>query len=153
MGKRIKLGDIFEIKTSKGLVYIQYVHKNNLNLEMIKVYDGIFNQGPENLEYLKVGKERFFVHFPLLAAYKQGIVEFVCNQGIGDFKMPQYMRTPHKIRDEFLGWHIVNTESMQRSLVTSLSEDQRKLSPWGVWNDTLLKERLESGWSLENWNQ
>ncbi|NYE07484.1 hypothetical protein F4694_004295 [Bacillus niacini] len=25
--------------------------------------------------------------------------------------------------------------------------EQKQLSPWGTWNDTLLKERLDEGWT------
>ena len=61
------------------------------------------------------------------------------------------MRTEHNIRGEFLGWHIVDTETWQRQLVKTLSPEQKKLSPWGIWNDTLLIENLVNDWSLEKW--
>ena len=61
------------------------------------------------------------------------------------------MRAKHVVRDEFKGWHIVEVETLKRQLVNSLSYEQSKLSPWGVWNDTLLKENLEAEWSPEKW--
>ena len=28
---------------------------------------------------------------------------------------------------------------------------QKELSPWGIWNDTLLIERMMEGWTPEKW--
>jgi hypothetical protein len=61
------------------------------------------------------------------------------------------MRIEHMVRGEFLGWHIVNTATWHNTLVKNLSSEEKKLSPWGIWNDTLLIERLTNDWSLENW--
>ncbi len=30
-------------------------------------------------------------------------------------------------------------------------EEQLQLSPSGIWNDTLLREKLEAGWNLFSW--
>lgn len=67
------------------------------------------------------------------------------------FSKSKFVRTKHNVRGEFLGWHIVNTETWQRQLIESLSSEQKKLSPLGIWNDTLLIENLINYWSLENW--
>ena len=82
---------------------------------------------------------------------KRKIVELVGFYPANGFKKPEYMRTEHNVRGEFLGWHIINTETWKRELVKSLSLEQKELSPWGVWNDTLLIERLVDNWSLKNW--
>jgi len=41
-----------------------------------------------------------------------------------------------------LGWHIVDTLTLKRQFVTDLYEEQKQLSPWGIWNDTFLKAGL-----------
>jgi len=50
-----------------------------------------------------------------------------------------------------LGWHIIDTETWQRQLVKTLTPEQKQLSPWGIWNDTLLIENLVDDWELEKW--
>lgn len=67
------------------------------------------------------------------------------------FDKPRFMRTEHSVRGEFLGWHIVDTETWQRQLVQTLTKEQKALSPWGIWNDTLLIENLVKDWRLEDW--
>jgi hypothetical protein len=45
----------------------------------------------------------------------------------------------------------VDVETLQKEVVYNLNDLQKNYSPWGVWNDTILIERLTSGWTLENW--
>lgn len=148
---RIKLGDIFEISTPKGKAYLHYIHKDSVTGELIRVLKGFYSERPANLDKLAASEERYIISFPLSAATKQKIVEVVGNYSTSNFSKPKLMRTEHNIRGEFLGWHIVDTETWQRQLVKTLSSEQKKLSPWGLWNDTLLIENLANDWSLEKW--
>jgi hypothetical protein len=149
--KKIKLGDIFTIKTPKGKGYLHYVYKDKTVGDLIRVLPGLYMGEPENLNQLVSMKERYMIFFPLSAAYKQDIVEMIGNQ-VFDFSKPKYMRDIHKVRGEMLGWHIVDTDTWKMQLVKTLNEEQKKLSPWGIWNDTLLIQRLTEDWSLENWS-
>jgi hypothetical protein len=92
------------------------------------------------------------IFFPLSFANKKKIVELVGHYPINEFKKPEFLRTEYYIRGEFLGWHIINTNTWKRQLVKTLTVEQKKLSPWGVWNDTLLIENLVNGWKLEDWH-
>jgi len=60
------------------------------------------------------------------------------------------MTTPYKIRKEFRVWTIVNTETWNRELFTTLNPEQISLSPCAMWNDTLPIEILVNNWTLEN---
>ena len=148
---RIKVGDIFEINTRKGKAYLHYINKESTTGELIRVLPGLYSDRPANFNELAALKEKYMVSFPLSAAYKKGIIELVSSCSTLSFSKPKFMRTEHNIRGEFLGWHIVNTDNWQRQLIKSLTTEQKKLSPWGIWNDTLLIERLENDWSLEKW--
>lgn len=150
MGK-IKIGDIFEIETPKGKAYLHYVFKDSVTGELVRVLQGLYHTRPANLNEVVILKERYFISFPLLAATKQKIVEHVGFSSVSDLSKPKYMRTEHNIRGEFLGWHIVDTKTWQRQLVKILTPKQKELSPWGIWNDTLLIERLVDNWSLDDW--
>jgi len=150
MGK-IKTGDIFEIETSKGKAYLHYAFKDETNGELIRVLPGLYSDQPKNLKELAVEDERFLVFFPLSAANRKKIVKKVGHHDLDSFARPEYMRVEHYIRGKFLGWHIINTDTWERDLVKELDDCQKKLSPWGIWNDTLLIERLEEDWTLDSW--
>ena len=147
---RIKTGDIFEIKTSKGKAYLHYIFKDETNGDLVRVLPGLYSDQPDDVESLASADESFLVFFPLSAANRKKIVEKVGHY-TSDYTRPEYMRTEHYIRGEFLGWHIIDTDTWQRELVKELNDSQKQLSPWGIWNDTLLVERLEEGWTLDSW--
>ncbi len=149
--KKIELGDIFEIETSKGNGYLQYVKKpkDDSEVEKIKVYYDLFMQKPKIVEDI-ISKKFFYIDFPLNAAYKKKIVTFAGNIPLPkNFACPQYYRTENMFGE---GWQIINSKTWERESVEFLTEEQKKLSPWGIWNDTLLIENLELDWRLENWS-
>ncbi len=147
---RVKLGDIFEIETSKGKAYLHFVLKDKMMGSLVRVLPGLFSSKPEKLCDLVKKQELYVIFFPLSAASKRGLVKHVGNFKV-DFEKPKYMRDKHIIGNEFLGWHIVDTSTWENKLVKNLTDDQRKMSPWGIWNDALLIERLEEEWSPEYW--
>ncbi len=149
---RIKLGDIFEIKTAKGYAYFQYVHSDKLEGELIKVFNNIFEERPKAIEEILKVEDCYYVGFPLKYALKQKIVEHIGMIPIPkDFKKPRYTRSKHMIRGEFKGWHITDSETEKMVLVQELTEEQKQFSPSGIVNDTYLIERLEEGWTLDKW--
>lgn len=148
---KIEIGDVFEIITSKGKAYLQYVKapKDQNEVEKIKVFYLLHKSRPNNLEDVLKG-DFFYLSFILKAAYKEGIVERVGNYQLPDnFEYPKYFRDEHLFKEDY--WQIVDAETWGRESVKDLNEEQKKLSPWGTWNDTLLIENLENGWRLENW--
>lgn len=149
---RIKVGDIFEINTPKGKAYLHYIYKDKETGDLIRVLTGLYSERPASFDKLAGSKENYMVFFPLSAAAKQKIVEQVGHYPADNFAKPRYMRTEHIVRGEFLGWHIIDTETWERQLIKTLTPEQKKLSPWGIWNDTLLIENLVDDWSLEKWS-
>jgi hypothetical protein len=148
---KIKLGDIFQINTPKGKAYLHYIYKDKELGDLIRVLPELYSEWPESLEQLARSKEAFMIFFPLSAANRKKIVEQVGYYPADNFGKPEYMRDKHIVRGAFLGWHIIDTKTWKRQLVNDLTSDQKRLSPWGIWNDTLLIERLVSDWSLEKW--
>lgn len=150
--KKIKIGDVFEISTPKGYAYLHYIKKDKTIGELVRVLPGLYSEEPTDIKKTVGSDELFYIFFPLSFAYKKGIVRLVNNCEASNYDVPKYMRTEHNVRGEFLGWHIVNTQTWERTLVKTLNAEQIKFSPWGVWNDTLLIERLTNNWSLEEWS-
>jgi hypothetical protein len=149
---KINLGDIFEIKTSKGYAYIHNLYKDESMGNLVRVLSGLYSERPVSFDVLANQAEEFMVFFPLLFAERKKIVECVGNYSVDRFKKPKFMRAEYSVKEKFLGWHIIDVETWKRQLVNVLTPEQKKLSPWGVWNDTLLVDNLENDWSLENWN-
>lgn len=151
--KRIKVGDVFEIDTPKGRAYIQYVLKNKMIGELIRVLPGVYENQPDNLLQIVNAKEEYFVHFPVKAANKQKIINLM-----GNFGLPKGIDIPKQFRTKKMdkhgtpiGWQIIDYETWQRETVDELLDEHKKISPWGIWNDTLLIERISQGWNLDNW--
>lgn len=152
--KRIKIGDVFEIETPKGKGYLQYVYHNKTLGELIRVLPGLYCGLPQDLPNIVNAKELYFIHFPLRAAYKQKIVSLVEN-----YSLPSGLQLPlPKMRTDFVDrngklvcWHIIDYNTWKRESVVALTEEQKKLSPWDVWNDTYLIERMVEGWTLDKW--
>lgn len=150
--KKIKLGDVFKIDTPKGKAYLHYVYEDERLGSLLRVLEGLYTEEFNNLEEITNTKEKYLLFFPLKSAYKKDIVQLVGFLQCDDFVKPKEMRTEHNVRGEFLGWHIVNTETWQMEYVKELNNEQKKLSDWGIWNDTLLIERLVNKWDLDSWS-
>ncbi|MGE7666988.1 hypothetical protein ACQKMN_14865 [Ureibacillus composti] len=149
---RLKMGDVFEILTSNSLGIFQYVHKDERIGPLIRILPNLNKGESEIIDELVKAKELYLIHFPLGAALWHKIVKKVGNYPVPQhFILPSKFRTEHIIGDEFICWHIVDYDTWKRESVKELSDEQKKLSPWGIWNDTLLKERLAEGWTLDKW--
>lgn len=130
---------------------MHYIYKDPVLGELIRVLPGLYSDESVNLNDLAALNERYVVSFPLAAAVRKKIVIQVGFCPSSDFNKPRFMREEHIIKNEFLGWFIVDTDTWKRKLVKSLTSKQKKFSPWGIWNDTLLVENLVDDWKLEEW--
>lgn len=150
----LKIGDVFSIETLNGIAYFQYVHKNEDIGSLIRILPNLYkDHQKDRLNKFVEQKELYLIHFPLGAALRRKIVSKMGNYPIPkDFVLPKNFRSKHIIKGEFICWHVVNYENWQRESIEKLNENQKQLSPWGTWNDTLLKERLVEGWTLDKWN-
>jgi hypothetical protein len=151
---KVKCGDIFEITTTKGYGYFQCVKETPVEeSETIRILPGVYQDVNEaKLDTLVNEKELYFISFPLKYALKKECVRYVGNFKVpASITVPKYYRDILKIKGKFICWHIVDSETLQRRSVEKLSEDEKRLSPWGSWNDTLLAERIAEGWTLDKW--
>lgn len=148
--KKPVVGDMFAIETGRGRAYLHFVYRDDEIGEMIRVLPGLYTLEP-SLVQLVSSEERYVVFFPISAALKQKLVDFVGHYPADDFRIPRHMRTEHNVRGEFVCWHIVDTETWNRQQADTLNDDQKKLSPWGTWSYSVLIENLNSDWSLEKW--
>ncbi|EPD51088.1 hypothetical protein HMPREF1210_02279 [Paenisporosarcina sp. HGH0030] len=150
--KRLKIGDVFEIVTSNGIGLFQYVHKDETIGELIRILPCLFKEGYVIEDEIVKKKELYLIHFPLGTALNQKLVTKKGSYTIPqDFKLPKKFRSEHMVNGEFICWHIIDYDTWKREKVERMTEEQKQLSPWGTWNDTLLKLRLAEGWTLDRW--
>jgi len=150
MGKRIKLGDVIEIPTSRGLAYAQYALRKEQWGALIRVLPGFFEKRPPTLCDLVTQKERFVTFFPLQAAVNRRIFEVVENcetpesaKAFPLFRAAGYVDRQGKVHD----WWLWDGEREWR--IGNLSQAQVKLPIRSVINDTLLIKEIVDEWSPE----
>ncbi|MCG7564632.1 hypothetical protein [Pseudoalteromonas sp. McH1-42] len=150
---RLKIGDIVEVKTSKGNVYAQYTHKHKQYGALLRVFNRAYEHRPEDLSNAINESVQFSAFFPLQLAVKQKIVEIVGNCKV-DSRYAEFPVFRAGVVDPSTGkvavWWLWDGQNEEK--VGKLSSEQRKLPIRGVWNDTLLIERIESGWTPETDN-
>jgi hypothetical protein len=148
MANKIHIGDIIEIPTAKGLAYAQFSHQHPRYGALVRVLPDIFKSRPENLVHLAKQREIFFTFLPLQAAVNQKIFEVVANYPVPELakQFPLFRAgVVDPVAKKVKSWWLWDGE--QEWQVGRLTPDQKKLPIRGIWNDTLLVERIESGWT------
>lgn len=140
-------GDVFEISTPHGKAYLQYVNYDADMGEFIRILPGTYQEQP-SIDTLMAQAERFATFFPLGAALRRGIVRWVAkadwppeHDRFPTLRSPGYVNpSTGKIENWWL-W-----DGAKSWRVDSLTEAERRLSLKSIMNDTLLIERIVSGW-------
>jgi hypothetical protein len=143
--KRLKLGDIIEIPTRKGLAFAQYTHHHPQFGWLIRVLPGFYPDRPPSLRQVVDQPARFSIFFPLAAAVNQGLFAKVGNEPI-----PERDRPFPIFREVMPGtkvWWLWDGERSWR--VGDLTEEQRKMPLRWIVNHKALLDMIESGWTPE----
>lgn len=150
---RPMIGDVIEIPTPNGLAYAHFTHKHDVPPKwgaLLRVLPGLFSERPSDFAELVERPPAFVTFFPLGAACNRRIVQVVANepvpasQGFPTFRNSHRDRSGKRTGPWFL-W-----DGSREWRVEHLSEQElRAYPPLGVWNDTLLVERIVAGWSHE----
>jgi len=151
MSKRVRIGDVVEIGTAKGFSYAQVSHKHAQYGYLVRILPGLFETRPDDFAEVVNRSELFVTFLPLQAAVNRSIFEVVANSPVPEFAkaFPIFragIRDPAKPNVEV--WWFWDGEKEWR--VGDISPEQRKMPLRGIWNDTLLIERIESGWTPSN---
>jgi hypothetical protein len=149
---RPRIGDVIEIPTSKGFAYAQFTHKHERYGALLRVLPGLFPQRPLDLGELAGQLPVFSTFFPLGAACNRDIVHVVASEPIPKHSASfpifrSFHRDPTgKRAGPWFLW-----DGLRDWRVETLSDEQlRNYPPRGIWNDTLLIERILAGWRHEH---
>lgn len=146
----LKHGDLLEVPTPRGLAYAQYINKHQNYGALLRVFKALHESRPHDIKDA-IGEVQFVCFFPLQAAIRQGIVSVVGNAPVpsADRVFPTFRAG---VVDPSIGkvssWWFWDGEREWR--VGTLSPEQRRMPIRGIWNDTLLVERIVSGWRPEH---
>ncbi len=147
MAKKIRIGDVVEIPTARGLAYAQFSHQNGEYGALLRVLPGFHECRPGDFVDLVLASEAFVTFFPLQAALNRGIFVLVANHPVPEaalefplFRAGSVDPASGKVKIWWL-W-----DGHKEWKVGELTPQQQILPVRGIWNDTLLVERIESGW-------
>ena len=150
ISKRPKIGDLVEIRIDKLFAYAQYTHKHKIYGALLRIFDEMYGERPQSFQNLISGKVRFSTFFPLQAALSEGIFEVVGNipirKDLREFPVFRSGVTNPETKKVDIWWLWDGEKEWK---VGKLDEKQRKFPIRGVWNDTLLIQRIKSGWTPE----
>jgi len=144
------IGDVAEIPTRHGLAYAQVSHDLPSYGPLLRVLPGFFERRPADLQALADQRASFVAFFPLKHAVRKGRFEIVAR-----CRVPEFAQSFPLFRSGFIDpktgkvktWWLWDGE--KEWPVGSLTKEQHELPIRAVWNDTLLLERIEQGWTPE----
>jgi hypothetical protein len=145
-----RLGDVFEIPTKKGFVYVQVTHKRPPYGTLIRVMRGVFKEEPSDLQELANRDHAFVIFAPMDALCKRGQARLVGRAAVPVeasqfplFKVPFYLDA-ESIKKRWWLW-----DGLREWPVAELTADQRSLPTRTVVTGSELIYRLETDWSPE----
>ncbi|MDR0515655.1 MAG: hypothetical protein LBH25_01260 [Fibromonadaceae bacterium] len=151
MGRKNVIGLIFQLKTSKGPAYGLCTHEDTEYCQLVYLYP-IGTQ----LSKLKDATTQFCCFFPLRIALRQKIMKEIIKE-VGRIEIPTQLKDfplfrvrmiPSNGPGKFHHWGF--WDGQKAWFVGEINDEQRKMPIRGIWNDTLIIERLEEGYIAEN---
>jgi hypothetical protein len=149
MAKRIKIGDVVEITTPRGVGFAHYTHKHAMYGSVLRVLPGLHDDAPADLARLVAQRPQFIALFALQAAVGQGLVDIVGNVVVpADAKQFPLFRAPMRTPGGGVSaWWLWN--GVQEWRVGELDEGQRLLPLREIVSLPLLVDRILAGWTPE----
>jgi hypothetical protein len=153
LAKRPQIGDVVEIKTSKGLAYAQYTHEHNKLLRfgsLLRVMPGVYPERPTNISRLVKQMHLFVTFFPLKAELrrKDSVFTIIGNEPIPEYAMPfpVFRNGLPDCDGNVHDWWLWDGEKEWKvGMLTP--EEIRSYPRLGGMNDTALIQMIENGWS------
>ena len=144
-------GSIYELKTSKGLVYLQYVKDSDEEVPLVRILADFYYKRPINLAAVANRREQFWIH---LFGWDRAIEEEkLVHVGWGSPAKqmpPKYFRDAMIYKGVFKGWMVTGAQGSIRYL-DHLDPSQMRYPPSGYWNLPFLIYQLEQGFNLTRW--
>jgi regulator of ribonuclease activity B len=153
IGKKPKIGDIFEIKTPAGLAYIQYTHEGAGMGQLVRVLPGLFDSRPPDLGELAKQRELYFIFYTLNYAARNRQALAVSHQ-----RLPEWAQPPPLMRWSLnnKAWKIFSASSpltleehRRARVIHNLTPEQKRLSIHQLWPHPTLVKEIARRWTPE----
>jgi hypothetical protein len=150
--QRARFGDIVEVRTPRGLAYLQYTSKHPKYSDTVRVLPGLFEQRPVPPELAALAtQEGYFTFYLVSLAVRHGLVEIV-----GNYPIPEGLEAPRALRrsgfttpeGKVLTW--VVWDGTKEVLKKELSASEKRFSLAEMWNHEFLVTRLSEQWRPEH---
>lgn len=152
---KYSFGDIFEVKTSKGLSYFQYVNKYNKPPyygDLIRILDGYFKIRPKDFTSISIKKELFYGFVPLNYKSQRKYYEKV-----GEAKVPEEFKIIPPFRMAGLNRDIKTKivgdwwlwENGKENHIGPINERLKKLTNLGTMNLKAIVNIFDRGYTPE----
>ncbi|HYH95648.1 ribonuclease E inhibitor RraB [Hyalangium sp.] len=151
--KKARFGDVIEVRTPRGLAYLQYTSKHPEYSDTVRVLPGVFEQRPDPDELAALAtQEGYFTFYLVSLAVRHGLVEI-----IGNYPIPAGLETPRALlRHGFItregkvtAW-VLEEGSKETLLKRELTPEEKHLSLAELWNHEFLVHRLAQQWRPEH---
>jgi len=152
------IGDVAEIRTPRGLAYVQYTHNDKDMGTLVRVLPGLYDSLP-NLEALVSQPELYFVFYALEYAIRKRQTEVVCNLPVPESARaePLMRHASGRTREgKVTGWRIVpalcplTVDFLIRTpVLRELTEEQRRLPLHLLRSHPVMVKELARGWTPE----
>lgn len=146
---KARTGQVLEVKTPRGLAYIQYVSRHPEYGDTIRVLPGLFTARPDDLSGLARGHS-CFAFYPLSAAVARNLVTPVAVEPIPvGLEQPIRLRRRGAISNDgrVLTWLVMDGD--RELLRSELSAEEKRLPIAAIWNHEFLVHRLADEWLPE----
>ena len=150
MAKKILIGDVIQILTSRGIAYAQFTHKHQRFGALLSIFEGFYNEALKDFSSIVSGPPTFQTFFPLQPALNEGLFCVVANVAVADRNKPfPTFRSRVIGADGQLGpWWLWDGQK-EEMLRRDLTDTEKHYSLRGISSAPLLVERIESGYRPE----
>jgi hypothetical protein len=144
MATRAKPGDVLEVTTPDGFIYLHYLGKHPEYGDGVAVAHG---KRPHRVSaYADLFRTGYMIFYPATAAVARGMAEVVGHLPSGG--LPQRLRRPGARSGAKVETWIVEDASGE-TVKRSLTPEERMLPIAVIWNHELLLQRVAEKWRPE----
>lgn len=144
---RVALGDLFEIRTRRGLAYAQLSHEHSEAGRILRVLPGFFPSRPPDLDAIVAGETAWFAQLNPVYALAQGTFSGI----VGRYQIPEHAQEFPGFKDAerdprtgaIKGWEVWKGGRVR--FRRKLNAEQHGYSPDGQMSDEFFLTLLEYG--------
>jgi hypothetical protein len=152
LAKKIKLGDMFEVQTSKGLGYFQVIYSSQNMGECVRAFEETYPGRINDLDALAAKPHMFITFTPVKYMARIKLAVYAGNAQTPAFaqKLPLFRSGLPDANGHVKTWWLSNEETGESKKYGPLTPEIIPLPIGGIWTPRLLILGIEQGYRVEN---